>query len=251
MPNDPGWATIPRAMLHDPDVPRDAKLVYLIISSHIGATQVAWPSHKAMAEALGMSRSQLKRQLLWLRENGYIMWTERRIPGREVQMTNEYRLTFNTPAESGGSHRTPSMDGGFSQDPLFIGGFTQDTPSDGGVLTDPGPAGTPGGSQVARERTSGNVSTTTEPRKRGTRLPDDWEPSAADLEWLGTEQLSRADAIRETDKFRDYWHAQPGQRGVKLDWSLTWRNWIRKAADDRRPRRPVTHATGRVVNRGW
>lgn len=27
--------------------------------------------------------------------------------------------------------------------------------------------------------------------------------------------------------FRDYWIAQPGQKGVKLDWSATWRNWVR------------------------
>jgi hypothetical protein len=33
-------------------------------------------------------------------------------------------------------------------------------------------------------------------------------------------------------RFRDYWTAQPGQRGVKADWDATYRNWIRKAADD-------------------
>jgi uncharacterized protein YdaU (DUF1376 family) len=27
--------------------------------------------------------------------------------------------------------------------------------------------------------------------------------------------------------FRDYWIAQPGQKGVKLDWTATWRNWVR------------------------
>lgn len=29
-------------------------------------------------------------------------------------------------------------------------------------------------------------------------------------------------------EFRDYWSAQPGQRGVKLDWEATWRNWVRR-----------------------
>lgn len=37
----------------------------------------------------------------------------------------------------------------------------------------------------------------------------------------------------ETAKFRDYWVAQGGQRGRKLDWVATWRNWMRKAAEDR------------------
>ena len=29
------------------------------------------------------------------------------------------------------------------------------------------------------------------------------------------------------DKFKDYWIAQAGQKGVKLDWFATWRNWVR------------------------
>ena len=28
--------------------------------------------------------------------------------------------------------------------------------------------------------------------------------------------------------FRDYWIAQPGQKGVKTDWTATWRNWVRR-----------------------
>jgi uncharacterized protein YdaU (DUF1376 family) len=29
------------------------------------------------------------------------------------------------------------------------------------------------------------------------------------------------------DGFKDYWSSVAGQKGVKLDWSATWRNWIR------------------------
>jgi hypothetical protein len=38
------------------------------------------------------------------------------------------------------------------------------------------------------------------------------------------------DRTDELDAFRDYWIAQPGQRGVKLDWDATWRNWIRRSS---------------------
>lgn len=31
--------------------------------------------------------------------------------------------------------------------------------------------------------------------------------------------------------FRDYWIAQPGAKGVKLDWTATWRNWIRRESN--------------------
>jgi hypothetical protein len=39
----------------------------------------------------------------------------------------------------------------------------------------------------------------------------------------------RVNPLVEFEKFRDYWIAQPGQKGVKLDWDATWRNWCRNA----------------------
>ncbi len=68
------------------------------------------------------------------------------------------------------------------------------------------------------------------PAKRGTRLCGDWKPP--DKDWLlATQSLGQAEAQRQLETFRDYWVAQPGQRGVKLDWPATWRNWIRRASD--------------------
>ena len=43
--------------------------------------------------------------------------------------------------------------------------------------------------------------------------------------------LSREDAEREFPRFKDYWLAQPGRKGVKADWPATWRNWIRKSIE--------------------
>ena len=37
------------------------------------------------------------------------------------------------------------------------------------------------------------------------------------------------DGRRQTELFVDYFRAAPGQKGVKLDWIATWRNWMRKA----------------------
>jgi hypothetical protein len=44
----------------------------------------------------------------------------------------------------------------------------------------------------------------------------------------------------EVAKFRDYWIAQPGQRGVKLDWNATFRNWVRSARPQRGTAKPLT-----------
>ncbi len=65
---------------------------------------------------------------------------------------------------------------------------------------------------------------------RGTRLPSDFEPNMADAVDAG---LAEGEAWREFEKFKDYWRAQPGQRGVKLDWPATWRNWCRNARGNR------------------
>lgn len=47
------------------------------------------------------------------------------------------------------------------------------------------------------------------------------------------EGLSEVCVRREADKFRDYWHGASGKTAAKLDWQATWRNWVRKAVDDR------------------
>lgn len=62
--------------------------------------------------------------------------------------------------------------------------------------------------------------------KRGSRL-------AKDLifpgEWMVfcREQRPDLQPLRTFEQFKDYWSAQAGQRGVKLDWFATWRNWVR------------------------
>lgn len=33
----------------------------------------------------------------------------------------------------------------------------------------------------------------------------------------------------EVGKFRDYWHSVAGQKGVKLEWLATCRNWMRNS----------------------
>lgn len=63
---------------------------------------------------------------------------------------------------------------------------------------------------------------------RGKRLPEDWNPSDSLWSW-GKEKLSETNLRFETAAFKDYWAAQSGQRGVKLDWDKTWKTWIREA----------------------
>jgi len=76
------------------------------------------------------------------------------------------------------------------------------------------------------------------PRKRGARLSAEFVPSEKARATILAE-CPRLDLRREHAKFADYYAAAPGQRGVKLDWDATWRNWMRKATEDA-PRRSTS-----------
>ena len=76
--------------------------------------------------------------------------------------------------------------------------------------------------KVEKEEPSGSS------KKRGCRLPADFAPDIGFAISLG---LTRSQAENEAIKFREWWPAQPGQKGVKLDWGLTWQTWCRKALE--------------------
>ena len=73
--------------------------------------------------------------------------------------------------------------------------------------------------------------------KKGSRLSENWVPSADNLDFALKEGLSAAEVEREAAKFRDYWVGRAGAGGVKRDWCATWRNWIRKSMEGRRNER--------------
>ena len=86
----------------------------------------------------------------------------------------------------------------------------------------------PGTGKVVLDKPTTSVKTVWEkPNATGTRLPADWKPNLADIDYCKTE---RPDLLpsRVASNFYDYWIAIPGAKGRKLDWSATWRGWVRK-----------------------
>ena len=63
-------------------------------------------------------------------------------------------------------------------------------------------------------------------KKLGSRLAQDWI-LPDDWEYWANKQRPELNAKLVADQFKDYWIAQPGQKGLKLDWEATWRNWVR------------------------
>lgn len=67
--------------------------------------------------------------------------------------------------------------------------------------------------------------------KRGKRLQENWEPSEEDRNKALDMGFNWEQVDNEANKFRDYWIGVPGAKGVKVNWSATWRNWCRSAKD--------------------
>jgi len=102
----------------------------------------------------------------------------------------------------------------------------------------------------AEIRAAANVHNTTEPnptvesaqpasprQRRGTRIPDDFVVSAEMRSWV-SEHCPGLDWRDQTERFCDYWRAKAGAGATKTDWVSTWRNWMRRAYDERRPQKP-------------
>jgi uncharacterized protein YdaU (DUF1376 family) len=64
--------------------------------------------------------------------------------------------------------------------------------------------------------------------QRGSRLANHF---SFPKEWAEFCQQTRPELhpTRTFDQFKDYWVSQAGQKGVKLDWFATWRNWVRNS----------------------
>lgn len=65
-------------------------------------------------------------------------------------------------------------------------------------------------------------------QKRARRLPDDWTLPKDWGDWAVSKGWPEGIIREQAERFRDYWHAEGGQRARKVDWRATWRNWMRR-----------------------
>lgn len=84
------------------------------------------------------------------------------------------------------------------------------------------------------------------PKTRGTRLPDDWEPTPANIEVGRREGLTDEEISRAAREFRNYWTALSGSKSTRLSWDRTWENRVLQVADRyRRDRSRMASAPGK------
>jgi hypothetical protein len=88
---------------------------------------------------------------------------------------------------------------------------------------------------------------------KGTRLPDDWQPSECSIAFARDRGMARERIATEAEKFRNYWTAKSGSGACKRDWAACWRNWIINATErgygppSYRGPRPRTDSTSPVT----
>lgn len=120
------------------------------------------------------------------------------------------------------------------------------------------PSGTEPDGDVGHQRVSGHPDPTRpdplttskevvkrDTAKRGIRLSQTWLPSNDSVAKMRVEAPD-VDTRAEHASFIDYWIAQPGQKGVKLNWDSTWRNWMRRKQGDVTQRRGKPTPTQRA-----
>lgn len=79
---------------------------------------------------------------------------------------------------------------------------------------------------------------------QGGRLPKDFAMPADWIAWAQAQRFWTTDVCETVAaEFSDYWHSQPGQRGVKLDWFATWRNWVRRSRQPNGERAPARQSS--------
>lgn len=86
-----------------------------------------------------------------------------------------------------------------------------------------------------KEITSQKINPTSRAKAKSD-LPDDWQPDAKT--WMLADELgfTSQEAWDQLERMRDWAKNADGGKGRKSDWNAAFRNWLKRASDDRRNR---------------
>jgi hypothetical protein len=195
-----------------------AKLVLLALANHANDDgTAAWPSQKTIAAYAEVTVRTVRTKLEYLQAIDLIR------PGDE-------HVVAHLPANRRPQVWDLNITGAWaeilsSQDDLRAEEFSsQETPLGGNLRTSGRKAVSykPSVEPTTKELSLRSSST------RATRLDPDWMPSQELIEQM-RQECPTIDLKAEHLKFVDYWCSKAGKDATKIDWTRTWRNWIRNA----------------------
>lgn len=207
------------------------RLVMLALADNADDRGACWPSMLTIARKARISERTARRSVRTLEELGELV----SVRGGGMA-SNRYRINLDP--------RVALADPGHD-DPAAIGTPGQNDPPgqiDPGVITDisarPAPVNMAAGSPVTEEPSIDKSSKRTKgaPASRGSRLPENWMRSPADIEWQHTEGIPDEFARVVTGEFKDYWLGAAGRNASKVNWSRAWRTWISREWRNNGPR---------------
>ncbi|WP_215449605.1 helix-turn-helix domain-containing protein [Streptomyces sp. ATCC 21386] len=66
------FTVVPRALIRDPELTSDAKVLWQLINDYAGSNRMAFPSHKKLADDMGKSVASIKRYIDELIRNRWL-----------------------------------------------------------------------------------------------------------------------------------------------------------------------------------
>ena len=218
------------------ELPLREKMVLMMLANRVNAdTGRCDPSIQRLAIDCGMSKDSVRRALVELAKRDLIEVLRRSREG--VQLPNHYRVLAGPEDGIGIGSDPEEAEGG---DASLRGVVAH---SEGGEAHSEGGSSTQRGGVVAVCDPNQRDKPVREPEKRrATRLPADWTLPDEWRDWAISLGHSKQTVSLEAEKFRDYWCAKSGKDATKLNWLMTWRNWMRNVRVDYRaaaaPARP-------------
>lgn len=207
------------------------KLVLLALADNANDEGSCWPSVATIATKCSLEQRSVSRAMERLEASGHLTRTER--AGRSNTYIVHPRPLVTPDLKSPLTEsQTPSD---YKSSPPLTNGHPPPDYKSPITIIEPSVE-----SKENREREA------RAPRSaRATRLPEDFGLTPERRKVAETE---KADPDREFAQFVDHFRSAPGEKGRKVDWDATWRNWCRRAPDFKpRPR----FTTGHPEDTGW
>lgn len=210
---------IPAALYLDQDLTWTEKLVLVEIHS-LENEQGCWASNEHFAAFLGSSEKTVANTISILKNKALIQvdgFGHRRVISMVYRPLVEAReLSQNRERVSRKSVKVSQNREKVSQNresPIYrINNTKNNTENTSRLCAFPADAVTPDEAKKPRN---------------GTRISEEFRPDDNSLEWASV-KTPDIDLDHHTEVFLNYWLSATGQRARKMDWQLTWRNWMLK-----------------------